>query len=105
MKDFLSCSIPSEDNHLDISFQIPSASDNPNQDDLIIIMDAKYKENDEGVVPKSEVYKFGVIVDLFDLKTLPRIPIIFNSFKNLLGNCLLTNGHSYTSSAEVALLK
>lgn len=101
----VSCPIASEDNNPDISFQYFDASDDPDQDDLIIIMDAKYKEDDDADLPKTEVYKFGLIVDLFELKSSPSITIKFNRFKNLVGNCLLTNGQSYSDVTDVALLK
>src|SRR5690606_34825924 len=41
----INCEYDREKNHPDISFQLPTASENPTEDDLIIIMDAKFTEN------------------------------------------------------------
>jgi hypothetical protein len=101
----VSCPLASEDNNPDISFQMPGASDTPTQNDLIIIMDAKFKEDEDADLPKTEVYKFGLIVDLFNLKNVPTIPIKFHRFKNLYGNCLLTNGQSYSNYTDDSFLK
>lgn len=101
----VSCEFGSEENHPDISFQLPGSSDNPTQDDLIFIMDAKYKEGPKSVLPKSEVYKFGMIVILFNLRTSPAIEVKFTKYNELKGNCLLTNGQSYSNSRDISYLK
>lgn len=103
----INCSIAlEEDNNPDISFQKPDASENPNEDDIILIMDAKFKEDPKAVLPKSEVYKFITIsYNLFNLKGAPSVPINFDRFADMLGNCLITNGQSYTPQADISLLK
>lgn len=95
----------SEENHPDISFQLPTASENPTHEDLILIMDAKFKENDKEPIPKTEVYKFGVIVDLFNLRGKLKKSIIFHELKGLESNCLITNGLSYSNALDTRLLK
>ncbi len=96
--------VESEDNHPDISFQAPDASDNPTHEDLIAIMDAKFKENENETLPKAEVYKFATIIDLFELRGGLKKEIEFYRFKGLEGNCLITNGKSYSNPSDVKLL-
>lgn len=97
--------LESEENHPDISFQMPNSSDHPTHEDLIMIMDAKFKENIEESLPKAEVYKFGVIVDLFELRGSLKKSILFSKLKELEANCLITNGKSYSNHSDVKLLK
>lgn len=97
------CPIDSEENHPDISFQLPDSSDNPTEGDLIIIMDAKFKEISDSL-PKSEVYKFGTIVDLFDLRRTPKVEILFCQYKGFESNCLITNGKAYSDAGNVQFL-
>jgi hypothetical protein len=101
----INCIINSEKNHPDISFQIPDASDDPVESDLIIIMDAKFKEGQHASLPKDEVYKFGIIVDLFDLRKQPSTKIEFNLFKKFYGNCLISNAKAYSDADDLRLLK
>jgi len=101
----INCEIDSEENHPDISFQIPSASDDPTQNELIFIMDAKYKENENSKLPKDEIYKFGQIVDLFDLRKTPLVEIQFSRYQSLKGNCLITNAFSYSDPSDSRLLQ
>lgn len=96
--------IDSEANHPDISFQLPTASDKPTQKDLIIIMDAKFKEQG-GSLPKTEVYKFGMILDLFELRNEPKVQILFRNHTSFSANCLITNGKAYSNSSNVQLLQ
>jgi hypothetical protein len=100
----IDCDIDSEENHPDISFQKPHASDKPTSEDLILIMDAKFKENKDAL-PKSEVYKFGLIVDLYDLREMLAEEILFDKFKGFEANCLITNGKAYSNPSDVRLLK
>ena len=88
----IKCRFKSEENHPDISFQIATASDDPKEGDLILIMDAKYKENIDSSLPKEEIYKFAEIVRLFGLCKRPIKEIEFDIYKNFFGNCLITNG-------------
>jgi len=96
--------IDSEENHPDISFQLPSASDNPTHNDLIIIIDAKFSEQ-EGSLPKTEVYKFGMIIDLFELRGLPKDKIKFHKYEGFSANCLITNGKAYSDPSNIQLLQ
>lgn len=96
--------INSEENHPDISFQLPNATDNPTHDDLIIIMDAKFKENGDSL-PKTEIYKFGMIIDLFELKGQPKKDIHFYNYKGFESNCLITNGKAYSDPSNTLFLE
>ena len=95
----------SENNHPDISFQDALASEEPNYSELILIMDAKFKEGKDASLPKNEIYKFGVIVDLFSLRNISNSSIQFNRFTDLKANCLLTNGDAYSRQEDIAFLQ
>ncbi|WP_127132976.1 hypothetical protein [Pseudoflavitalea rhizosphaerae] len=101
----IKCEIDTEKNHPDISFQVAESSNDPSQEDLIIIMDAKFKESQQASLPKDEVYKFGQIVDLFNLRREPQIKIKFSKYKSFLGNCLITNVASYSNNSDIRLLQ
>lgn len=101
----IQCEYDREKNHPDISFQLPNASDNPTEKDLIAIMDAKFTENSKSKLSKSEFYKFGGIIDVFDLRGTPKIKINFDKFKDMEGNCLITNGHAYAKVSDLKLSK
>lgn len=94
----------SEENHPDISFQAANASDDPTLDDLILIMDAKFKERFDSL-PKTEVYKFGFIIGLFKLNAKPKLIVRFKKYVGFEANCLITNGKSYSDNSDVELLK
>lgn len=90
-----------EDNNPDISFQLANSSDNPSEADIIIIMDAKFKENPEHVLPKAEIYKFITIsYSLFQLTAAPTQKIKFNRFIDMGSNCLITNGKAHTGKKK-----
>lgn len=96
--------IDSEENHPDISFQLPTSSDNPTHEDLICVFDAKFKESEDSL-PKTEVYKFGMIVQLFELDNRLKKEILFKRYKGFESNCLITNGKSYTNLKNTKLLE
>lgn len=96
----------SEENHPDISFQLADATDSPTYTDLIAIMDAKFKEGKNARLPKDEVYKFKVIIDLFLLNNKElKYPIEFVKFKKMLGNALITNARAYSDENDTQLIK
>jgi len=94
----------SEQNHPDISFQVANASDYPRREDLIIILDAKFRENPKSKLSKNEVYTFIVNVLLFRLTSKPSLQIELNKLKDFVGNCLITNGLSYSDKSDVSLI-
>ena len=95
----------SEENHPDISFQKADANDTPTEDDLIIIMDAKFKENEKAKLPKDEVYKFITIVGLFSLPKANSEKIEFFKYVGLDGNCLITNANAYSNPNDIRMLQ
>lgn len=101
----INCEYQREKNHPDISFQLPDASENPSEEDLIIIMDAKFTEDPTSRLSKTEFYKFGGITDVFDIRSTPKITINFNMLKNMFGNCLITNGRAYADPTDLKLSK
>jgi len=101
----INCEYDREKNHPDISFQLPEASENPSEEDLIIIMDAKFTEDPTAKLSKAEFYKFGGITDVFNLRETPKKAIRFDGFNDMFGNCLITNARSYASSSDLKLSK
>ena len=101
----IKCDFDREKNHPDISFQMPTATEDPTEKDLIIIMDAKFTEHANSRLSKSEFYKFGGIVDVFDLRGTPKVQINFNKFKDMFGNCLITNARAYADIKDLKLSK
>lgn len=74
----------------DISFQKPAASDTPDESDVLLIMDAKYKSNPrKNKLSVSQLRDFADCVNDFRLINLPSI--VFHN-TNFLLNCILTNG-------------
>jgi hypothetical protein len=81
-----------EKDHPDISFQLPNTGDEPGTKDLILILDAKFQLDPKTNLDKGEIDKFETIVRRLKLNSDSRKrKINFNSFKELEGNCLLTN--------------
>ncbi|MFD2556048.1 hypothetical protein [Sphingobacterium tabacisoli] len=101
----IKCEFEREKNHPDISFQIPSAKEDPSEEDLIIIMDAKFTEAVNSKLSKSEFYKFGGITDVFNLRNSPIININFDKLKDMFANCLITNGRAYSDANNTKLSK
>ncbi|NVM66881.1 hypothetical protein FHW88_005199 [Mucilaginibacter sp. SG538B] len=101
----INCDYQREKNHPDISFQLADASDDPTEEDLIIIMDAKFTENHKSRLSKTEFYKFGGITDVFDLRGKPKTIIKFNKLADMFGNCLITNGRAYADPTDLKLSK
>jgi hypothetical protein len=101
----INCDYEREKNHPDISFQLPSASEDHTEKDLIIIMDAKFTEDPKSRLSKTEFYKFGGITDVFDLRDVPKITVNFNKLKDMFGNCLITNGRAYADPTDLKLSK
>jgi hypothetical protein len=101
----IKCEYDREKNHPDISFQLPNATENPTEEDLIIIMDAKFTENSESRLSKAEFYKFGGITDVFNLRGSPKVLIKFNKLGDMYGNCLITNAKAYANPTDLKLSK
>lgn len=99
----IKCEYDREKNHPDISFQLPEATENPTEEDLIIIMDAKFTENAKSRLSKTEFYKFGGITDVFDLRGTPKTLIRFNKLVDMYGNCLITNAKAYANPTDLKL--
>ncbi|RPD40524.1 hypothetical protein [Chitinophaga barathri] len=96
---------PIEKNHPDISFQTANASEDPDQNDLIMIMDAKFSEHPTSKLPKDEVYTFQSMVELFELRGQRKHHVEFDKLKDLEGNCLLTNARAHSDTTNIALLR
>jgi hypothetical protein len=98
------CDFDRENNHPDISFQLADATDDPTEQDLIIIMDAKFTEDLSSRLSRTEFYKFGSITDLFNLRGVPKVAIKLKKLKKMFGNCLITNAKAYSDAADIRLL-
>lgn len=80
----------------DISFQNPGCGMNPDFNDVFMLFDSKFKHKLNAKVTDSEFYKVHGMIknlaceDAFKTKTLS-----FNGLKDLLHNCILTNGKTF----------
>ena len=83
----------------DISFQKPNTKDDPTSSDVYMIFDAKFNRPNslkEATGQAEFSYVSQMIRDL-KLEQAPLSPIIFDKLKDLLGNCIITNGRSSDS--------
>ena len=80
----------------DISIQRGNASDTPTHNDVEIIWDAKFRNKNTDRITHSEFSAFVHWIDLFKLKTSSKPTIRLISFKNMVANCLITNGRKST---------
>ncbi len=80
----------------DISFQKGSASNTPTHNDVEMIWDAKYRKNPEDRITHSEVAAFILWIDLLNLKNSPKPSLQLNRLREMVANCLITNGREST---------
>jgi hypothetical protein len=73
----------------DISFQKPDASDEPTQNDVVLIMDAKYKKNG---IDFGNIKEMAEVVRSLETADASNIALKFNKLTELKTNCLLSNG-------------
>lgn len=94
----------SENEHPDISFQIDAANDDPQKEDLIIILDAKYQDNFESRLSKTQAQGFAFKVNRqFQLSSPPQMIINFDRLKDLFANCLVTNAQAHSSVDDMLI--
>ncbi|OXA84955.1 hypothetical protein [Flavobacterium hercynium] len=76
----------------DISFQGINSGNNPDENDVELIMDAKFKKNRDTKFSITTIREFATMI--IDLKTDKALltDIQFNDFKNMKSNCLISNG-------------
>jgi hypothetical protein len=92
----------SETENPDISIQISTASDEPTKNDLIIILDAKYQDDFDSRLNKTQVQAFSTKVnDHFELNNRARPEILFDKLKALDANCLITNVRPHNDNDDM----
>lgn len=92
----------SENEHPDISFQVDSAGDAPQKEDLIIILDAKYQDDFDSRLSKLQVQGFAFKVNShFCLPSPPQSHINFDKLPYFFGNCLITNAQSHSDKGDM----
>ena len=82
----------------DISIQIAEATVEPNHEDVVMVFDAKYKENAEGRLSRADYAKVFDFVDSLDCDYIPQLELNFHEFSgdnSLNGNFVITNGQGY----------
>ncbi len=84
----------------DISFQKESAPLNPTELDTIVIYDAKYKGGFKGVLNSEDLRAFMQWVKILEVENASTQEVFFTNFKDLLGNCLITNMKVLTEKEE-----
>ncbi|MCC6372291.1 MAG: hypothetical protein IT236_14910 [Bacteroidia bacterium] len=85
--------------HPDISFQKAHAGDEPENSDLLMVMDAKFKRQPDKRLPFDEITSFCELVNgIYGLqkKKLPELK--FHRLKDILGNALLTNALAHNDN-------
>jgi hypothetical protein len=75
----------------DISFQKHDATDDPTQNDVELIMDAKFKDGG-GKLPIGVFREMAEFINSLETSNASAIKITFQYLKDLKQNCLLTNG-------------
>jgi len=78
----------------DISFQKPDATEDPEEKDVVLIMDAKYKTKNTTPLEINIIREFAKCIDDFGVLNSDTIELNFNKLKDLKGNCLLTNDNA-----------
>lgn len=76
----------------DISFQTPSASEDPDEKEVILIMDAKYKSDSKKRMNISTIREFAQCVHDMDAPKAQKSTLKFTNLIGLDANCLFTNG-------------
>jgi len=80
----------------DISIQKPNASDEPNQNDVVIIFDSKYRTNNINKINISILREFAKIIDELNIGNPSKNTLKFSGkFKKFCGNGIITNGLSH----------
>jgi hypothetical protein len=88
--------------HPDISFQKPTAGDKPEFNELIAIMDAKFKKDPNQKLPIDEIHSFTGQLRAFKLDSLKRPHSLnFHNLKPVFGNSILTNGNSFEGDVRI----
>lgn len=87
----------------DISVQIWDSTEDPDENMVQLIMDAKYKEKD-GTIPVSQIHEIMQRITALNTKNADKINLHFDKLKPLLGNCLLTNGKGLKDQKEYCVL-
>lgn len=96
---------PQQNQHPDVSIQVPEGKNYPKGEHVVIIMDAKFSENENKRLGRGEVYKFFAILDQLNLPRKPRMPIEFDQLKLLEADCLLTNCLPYEDEGHYSIDK
>lgn len=78
----------------DISFQKSNAKNDPDESDVEIIIDAKYKENKSTKLDIATIKEFAKSVHDFGVHAIKAKKIKFEKLKDIEVNCLLTNGET-----------
>ncbi len=76
----------------DISFQTAAAPDNPNENHVILIMDAKYKKSSASKLEIATIREFAQCVTDMQTPKSQQSGLVFSKLSALNANCLFTNG-------------
>lgn len=76
----------------DISFQTPNASDDPDEREVVLVMDAKFKDK-KGSIDFALIKEFMAVVASLQVGIVPSsFGLQFEKFVQLKANCLISNG-------------
>jgi hypothetical protein len=83
----------------DISFQKGNSPENPSYKDVVMLWDAKFRARN-GRISHPELSEFGRWVELFKLRDTKTFSVTLDQLKDMVGNCLITNGKHSTEPPE-----
>lgn len=107
---------PTSVHNPDITFQISAATDDPTENDVELIMDAKFqyeftkkgKPRKLATIPVKEIHAFSHRVNVLATKDAHTIALDFGSLAQLKGNSILSNGEvnrNHETACEVDCVK
>jgi hypothetical protein len=76
----------------DISIQKHDSTDEPDESMVELIMDAKYKYDDNATLPVLQIHAFMNQVNVLQTENADRLPLVLDKLSELKSNCILTNG-------------
>ena len=88
----------------DISFQSFESTDDPDESMVVLIMDAKFKYDNNTALPIEQIHSFIQRVNVLKTESADTIPLFFNKLNNLKSNCLITNGKALPNQLDYCII-
>ncbi|MCH6236787.1 nuclease domain-containing protein [Cognataquiflexum rubidum] len=88
----------------DISIQKHDSTDDPDESMVELIMDAKFKYKNTSALPIDQLHGFMQRVNALQTQNAHTTTLEFSLFKDILANCLLTNGKALVDQEKYCKL-